>query len=190
MQINVTPCVSGLAALSPSDGRDGVYEDLKWKSLLCCELPFAQTVDSGLSEHQPVEQCQLLNATKLESSGKSLALSGKFILSDITVIAFLFIYSYNFNSDILEMMKDYTKVLFFFLVHVCKNGGVAIFVDSHNIVDLQIKLIVSVLLSEKGYKMQMMFASQSVFCQLMEYAFVCLRFNVKTREMINTLNFI
>ncbi|XP_067315892.1 leptin receptor isoform X2 [Pseudorasbora parva] len=59
---------SGLAALSPSDGRGGVYEDLKWKSLLCCELPFAQTVESGLSEHRPVKQCQLLNSKKLESS--------------------------------------------------------------------------------------------------------------------------
>ncbi|XP_056114810.1 leptin receptor isoform X2 [Rhinichthys klamathensis goyatoka] len=66
----------GLAALSPSDGRGGVYEDLKWTSLLCCELPFAQTVDSGLSEHQPAEPCQLLNATKPESSSKSLTLSG------------------------------------------------------------------------------------------------------------------
>ncbi|XDV35775.1 hypothetical protein PO909_005658 [Leuciscus waleckii] len=62
----------GLAAPSPSDGRGGVYEDLKWTSLLCCELPFAQRVDSGLSEHQPAEPCQLLNATKLES----LTLSG------------------------------------------------------------------------------------------------------------------
>lgn len=75
------PCGSGLAAPSPSDGRGGVYEDLKWTSLLCCELPFAQTVDSGLSEHQPAEPCQLLNATKPES--------GKFIMSDITVIVFI-----------------------------------------------------------------------------------------------------
>ncbi|XP_067229146.1 leptin receptor isoform X1 [Chanodichthys erythropterus] len=74
--VNFIAVSQGLAALSPSDGRDGVYEDLKWKSLLCCELPFAQTVDSGLSERQTVEQCQLLNASKVESSSKSLALSG------------------------------------------------------------------------------------------------------------------
>uniref|UniRef100_A0A8C1QIX2 Leptin receptor n=1 Tax=Cyprinus carpio TaxID=7962 RepID=A0A8C1QIX2_CYPCA len=55
----------------PSDGRGGVYEDLKWKALLCCELPFAQTLDGGLSEHPPVGQCQLLNATKPEFSSKS-----------------------------------------------------------------------------------------------------------------------
>uniref|UniRef100_A0A8C1K8Z7 Leptin receptor n=1 Tax=Cyprinus carpio TaxID=7962 RepID=A0A8C1K8Z7_CYPCA len=65
------PRVPGLAALSPSDGRGGVYEDLKWKALLCCELPFAQTLDGGLSEHPPVGQCQLLNATKPEFSSKS-----------------------------------------------------------------------------------------------------------------------
>uniref|UniRef100_A0A9J8CF09 Leptin receptor n=1 Tax=Cyprinus carpio carpio TaxID=630221 RepID=A0A9J8CF09_CYPCA len=61
-----------LAALSPSDGRGGVYEDLKWKALLCCELPFAQTLDGGLSEHPPVGQCQLLNATKPEFSKNCL----------------------------------------------------------------------------------------------------------------------
>uniref|UniRef100_A0A672LC26 Leptin receptor-like n=1 Tax=Sinocyclocheilus grahami TaxID=75366 RepID=A0A672LC26_SINGR len=70
------PRVPGLAALSPSDGRGGVYEDLKWKALLCCELPFAQTLDDGLSEHPPVGQFQLLNATKPEFSSKSPTLSG------------------------------------------------------------------------------------------------------------------
>uniref|UniRef100_A0A8C1QIM5 Leptin receptor n=1 Tax=Cyprinus carpio TaxID=7962 RepID=A0A8C1QIM5_CYPCA len=58
--------------LTPSDGRGGVYEDLKWKALLCCELPFAQTLDGGLSEHPPVGQCQLLNATKPEFSKNCL----------------------------------------------------------------------------------------------------------------------
>lgn len=71
------PRVPGLAALSPSDGRGGIYEDLKWKALLCCELPFAQTLDDGLSEHPPVGQCQLLNATKPEFSSKSPTHSGK-----------------------------------------------------------------------------------------------------------------
>uniref|UniRef100_A0A8C1W4X7 Leptin receptor n=1 Tax=Cyprinus carpio TaxID=7962 RepID=A0A8C1W4X7_CYPCA len=66
------PRVPGLAALSLSDGRGGIYEDLKWKALLCCELPVAQTLDDGLSEHPPVGQCQLLNATKRESSRNCL----------------------------------------------------------------------------------------------------------------------
>ncbi len=82
------PCVPGLAALSPSDGSAGVYEDLKWIAVLCCELPFAQTLDDGLSEHPPVGQCQLLNATKPEFSSKSPTLSGKINLCDITIIAF------------------------------------------------------------------------------------------------------
>uniref|UniRef100_A0A8C1K751 Leptin receptor n=1 Tax=Cyprinus carpio TaxID=7962 RepID=A0A8C1K751_CYPCA len=70
--VNFITISQGLAALSPSDGRGGVYEDLKWKALLCCELPFAQTLDGGLSEHPPVGQCQLLNATKPEFSKNCL----------------------------------------------------------------------------------------------------------------------
>ncbi|XP_073707958.1 leptin receptor [Garra rufa] len=66
--VNFITISRGLAALSSSDGRGGVYEDLKWKALLCCELPFAQTLDGGLSEHPPVGQCQLQNATKPELS--------------------------------------------------------------------------------------------------------------------------
>lgn len=68
---------SGLAALNPSDGVGvGVYEDLKWKALLCCDHPSVQTVIGGLSENPPEQQCQLLNATKQQSFGKSLTLSG------------------------------------------------------------------------------------------------------------------
>uniref|UniRef100_A0A672LH84 Leptin receptor-like n=1 Tax=Sinocyclocheilus grahami TaxID=75366 RepID=A0A672LH84_SINGR len=70
--VNFITISQGLAALSPSDGRGGVYEDLKWKALLCCELPFAQTLDDGLSEHPPVGQFQLLNATKPEFSRNCL----------------------------------------------------------------------------------------------------------------------
>uniref|UniRef100_A0A673JC57 Leptin receptor-like n=1 Tax=Sinocyclocheilus rhinocerous TaxID=307959 RepID=A0A673JC57_9TELE len=70
--VNFITISQGLAALSPSDGRGGVYEDLKWKALLCCELPFAQSLDDGLSEHPPVGQCQLLNATKPEFSRNCL----------------------------------------------------------------------------------------------------------------------
>ncbi|XP_058635214.1 leptin receptor isoform X3 [Onychostoma macrolepis] len=70
--VNFITISQGLAALSPSDGSEGVYEDLKWKAVLCCELPFAQTLDDGLSEHPPVGQCQLLNATKPEFSRNCL----------------------------------------------------------------------------------------------------------------------
>ncbi|XP_052455578.1 leptin receptor [Carassius gibelio] len=74
--VNFITISQGLSALSPSDGQGGVYEDLKWKALLCCELPFAQTLDGGLSEPPPVGQCQLLNATKPEFSNTSPTLFG------------------------------------------------------------------------------------------------------------------
>uniref|UniRef100_A0A673KXD8 Leptin receptor-like n=1 Tax=Sinocyclocheilus rhinocerous TaxID=307959 RepID=A0A673KXD8_9TELE len=70
--VNFITISQGLAALSLSDGRGGVYEDLKWKALLCCELPFAQTLDGGLSEHPPVGQCRLLNSTIPEFSRNCL----------------------------------------------------------------------------------------------------------------------
>ncbi|XP_043098358.1 leptin receptor isoform X2 [Puntigrus tetrazona] len=69
--VNFITISQGLA-LSPSDGTGGVYEDLKWKALLCCELPLAQTLVEGLSEHPPVGKCRLLNATNPEFSRNCL----------------------------------------------------------------------------------------------------------------------
>ncbi|XP_056316006.1 leptin receptor [Danio aesculapii] len=69
--VNFIAVSQGLAALNLSDGVVGVYEDLKWKALLCCDHP-VQTVNGGLSEHPPEQQCQLLNATKQQSFGSCL----------------------------------------------------------------------------------------------------------------------
>ncbi|XP_051563114.1 leptin receptor-like isoform X1 [Myxocyprinus asiaticus] len=81
--VNFITISQGLPALSPAEGWGGVYEDLEWKTQLCCELPLAQTVgseltavSSGLSELSPTEQCQLQNATNPESSSKLQTLSG------------------------------------------------------------------------------------------------------------------
>lgn len=71
--VNFIAVSQGLAALNPSDGVGvGVYEDLKWKALLCCDHPSVQTVIGGLSENPPEQQCQLLNATKQQSFGSCL----------------------------------------------------------------------------------------------------------------------
>lgn len=91
--------------MSASDGSGGVYEDLKWKAVLCCELPFAQTLDDGLSEHPPVGQCQLLNATKPEFSSKSPTLSGKINLCDIKIIAFGMTFSKSLDSSFQNKRK-------------------------------------------------------------------------------------
>nr|XP_055068564.1 leptin receptor isoform X2 [Misgurnus anguillicaudatus] len=76
--VNFVIISRGLAALIPSDGMAGVYEDLKWTALLCCQMPLDQSlgselsVTSGLSEHSSTEQCQLLNASRPEPSRNCL----------------------------------------------------------------------------------------------------------------------
>jgi len=87
------------------------------------------------------------------------------------------------NTGILGIKKKLHKSTVFF-AHVCKNVGVALFIDSHSIVDHLSKLIIcncfllvkcNVFSLAKSYKIQLIFVSQlNVFISVLSAYVVCI----------------